>query len=80
MGLWLAVMQIPPAAPDLRRNSWSAGSGTIPRITGVHPTLSRPAMAAWVTISRDGRVSVPITIGPPPVGANAAANAVTSCG
>ena len=63
---WLPLTEMPPNAPASRTWSISAGRGTTPASTGVHPTLSRPAIAACFTMSADGRVSVPMRMGPAP--------------
>ena len=48
------------------RGTSARGRGRSPTSTGVHPTLSSPAIAACFTISPEGRVSVPTRMGPAP--------------
>ena len=63
---WLPPTKTPPNAPASRTWNIRAGTGTVPTSIGVHPTLRRPAIAACLTISPEGRVSVPTRIGPVP--------------
>ena len=63
-GLWLAETIRPPAAPNFRINSGTAGVGHKPRFHTSRPAAVRPAVRAEATMLPLMRESIPIKTGP----------------
>ena len=64
MGLWLAVMMVPPAASDRSTINWTVGVGTIPHTITSLPTRINSSVNASNKSSPDGRLSRPRKIKP----------------
>ena len=61
IGLWLAVIAIPPPAAWCSTASWIVGVGASPTVTTSHPTDPRPAVTARSNAGPDVRASRPTT-------------------